>query len=106
METSTLVAEHQALSITEVNDEAFWWCCDVPAAWRGAFGAGAFRYGAEAHLILTDDLIRDALSADNRATKGSGNPEPKPTTRLMKTTPKTETNTKRIEPSRAARFRR
>jgi ribosome maturation factor RimP len=71
METSTLVAERKRFRgrITEVNDEGILVLRDVPAYGEEPSVQVPFDTIAEARLILTDDLIRDALSKDNRARK-------------------------------------
>ncbi|MET3660553.1 ribosome maturation factor RimP [Aquamicrobium ahrensii] len=71
IETSTLVAERKRFKgrITEVDDEGILVLRDVPAYGEEPSVRVPFDTIAEAHLILTDDLIRDALSKDNRARK-------------------------------------
>ncbi|MET3792988.1 ribosome maturation factor RimP [Aquamicrobium terrae] len=71
METSTLVAERKRFKgrITEVDDEGILVLRDVPAYGEEPSVRVPFETIAEARLILTDDLIRDALSKDNRARK-------------------------------------
>jgi len=71
METSTLVAERKRFKgrITEVDEEGILVLRDVPAYGEEPSVRVPFDTIAEARLILTDDLIRDALSKDNRARK-------------------------------------
>lgn len=71
METLTLVAERKRFKgrITEVDEEGILVLRDVPAYGEEPSVRVPFDTIAEARLILTDDLIRDALSKDNRARK-------------------------------------
>jgi ribosome maturation factor RimP len=71
METSTLVAERKRFKgrITEVDEEGILVLRDVPAYGEEPSVRVPFDTITEARLILTDDLIRDALSKDNRARK-------------------------------------
>ena len=71
METSVLVTDRKRFrgKITEVDDEGILVQRDQAAYGEEPTVRVPFEAMAEARLILTDDLIRDALSKDNRARK-------------------------------------
>ncbi|GLS31619.1 ribosome maturation factor RimP [Mesorhizobium albiziae] len=71
METSVMVAERKRFKgkIAEVGEDDVLIERDVPAYGEEPTVRVPFEAIAEARLILTDDLIRDALSKDNRARK-------------------------------------
>ena len=71
METAVMVAERKRFKgkIAEVGEDDVLIERDVPAYGEEPTVRVPFEAIAEARLILTDDLIRDALSKDNRARK-------------------------------------
>ncbi|RJG42974.1 ribosome maturation factor RimP [Mesorhizobium sp. DCY119] len=71
METSILVADRKRFrgKIAETDDESVLIERDQPAYGDEPSVRIPFETIADARLILTDDLIRDALSKDNRARK-------------------------------------
>lgn len=71
IDTSIIVADRKKFRgrITEVNDEGILVLRDVPAYGEEPSVRVPFDAIADARLVLTDDLIRDALSKDNRARK-------------------------------------
>jgi ribosome maturation factor RimP len=71
METTVLVASRKRFKgkITESDDEAVLILNEKAAPGEEPLVRVPYDAIAEAHLILTDDLIRDALSKDNRARK-------------------------------------
>ncbi|SFT63416.1 ribosome maturation factor RimP [Mesorhizobium sp. YR577] len=71
METSILVADRKRFrgKIAEADDESVLIERDQPAYGDEPSVRIPFETIADARLILTDDLIRDALSKDNRARK-------------------------------------
>lgn len=71
METSILVAERKRFKgkIAEAGEDDVLIERDVPAYGEEPTVRVPFEAISEARLILTDDLIRDALSKDNRARK-------------------------------------
>lgn len=71
MDTSVLVTDRKRFrgKITEVDDEGILIQRDQAAYGEEPTVRVPFEAIAEARLILTDDLIRDALSKDNRARK-------------------------------------
>jgi ribosome maturation factor RimP len=71
METAVMVAERKRFKgkIAEVGEDDVLIERDVPAYGEEQTVRVPFEAIAEARLILTDDLIRDALSKDNRARK-------------------------------------
>ena len=73
LETSILVANRKRFrgKIAEVDDEAVLIERDAAGQGEEADGAGAVRGVAEARLMLTDDLIRDALRQDKKAAAGT-----------------------------------
>ena len=71
METSILVAERKRFKgkIAEAGEDGVLIERDVPAYGVEPTVRVPYEAIAEARLVLTDDLIRDALSKDNRARK-------------------------------------
>ncbi len=70
-ETSQLVAERKRFRgrIASADDNSVTVDRDAPGYGEAPTVVIPFDSLAEAHLILTDDLVRDALSKDNRAKK-------------------------------------
>jgi ribosome maturation factor RimP len=71
LETSVLVADRKRFRgrIEEADDDGILVARDQPAYGEEPTSRVPYEAISEARLILTDDLIRDALSKDNRAKK-------------------------------------
>jgi ribosome maturation factor RimP len=74
VETSVLVADRKRFrgTIVEVDEEAVVIERDVPAHGEEARVRVPYRTIAEARLVLTDDLIREALRRDKKLREGRG----------------------------------